>query len=303
MKRTHDDTVKEEEGDCENQLPVQVEDEPIRTELSEEFLKRHSDLFGEACAFITKVDPTLIETIEYSDFPLFKRPQDGEKSTLALQDYFVKLGGAIIGQQISNIAAKNIRGRFCDYFGGIFPSYKRLLETLAVPAQKAEVKACGLSARKLEYLESLASYFAENEEHITDLFHKGDENDQEVVDDLVGGIKGIGPWTAKMFLVTGLKRFDVFAPEDVGVARGFSKYISMKDPKSVAKYNLNRKGVKKSKIKHKKTNWKIYDDDVMEEYAKIFSPYRTIFMFILWRLSGAHIDAMIKVEKEFTSDS
>ena len=102
----------------------------------------------------------------------------------------------------------------------------------------------------------------------------------------------------KMFLISGLKRMDVFAPEDLGIARGFSKYLSDK-PELEKELMRERKVVKKSKIKHKKYNWKIYDDDIMEKCSETFSPYRSVFMFILWRLASTNTDAMMKAEENF----
>ena len=112
---------------------------------------------------------------------------------------------------------------------------------------------------------------------------------------------------SSMFLVSGLRRFDIFAPEDVGVARGFARYIGER-PELLAELQQEIKDEgparkrKKSPVKHKTTTWKIYDIDLMEKCADRFAPYKTVFMFLLWRLSGTgKVDVTIDVENQFVN--
>lgn len=259
--------------------------------LPEEFISQHSVEFIKACNHILSFDPELRSTILSNNFLLYLKNDTAVdskglsvKDDVFLQNCFVKLATAIINQQLSNKAAKSIADRFKNYFDGVFPTFETLYTSLRDPIKREEIKKCGLSERKTMYMESLSQYFTEKREEILTLFKQRD-NDDDVIDALVENVKGIGPWTAKMFLITGLKRLDVFAPEDLGIARGFSRYMANK-PDLVKELMSSRQLIKKSKIKHKKLNWKIYDDDIMENFALRFEPFRTVFMFLLWRLSS-----------------
>ena len=268
-----------------------------QVDLPEDFKHRHLDSFNEGCLHILRVDPGLRPILLSADFELFSKNFRRQPQGLELlQDAFSKLGNAIIGQQISNRAARSIRERFMERFGGEFPPYRQLYTSYMKAGRQEELRKCGLSRRKVEYLESLATYFTENEDKLLELFESdSDATGQQIVDELVQNVKGIGPWTAKMFLITGLRRYDVFAPEDVGIARGFSNYVRDK-PELIAELMKNRGIIKRTKIKHKSFKWKIHDDDIMERFAERFIPYRTIFMFLLWRLSS---ERALDVEKEF----
>ncbi|KAL3234612.1 DNA-3-methyladenine glycosylase [Nakaseomyces bracarensis] len=274
---------------------VRIENGPL-PELSDEFLEKHVPEFQVACKKILGVDPTLIRYVLIKDFPLFlkSRPHVDD-----LHDKFTRLASAIISQQLSNSAARSIRERFVTLYDGKFPDHKTVKKDMDDPEKKEVIIKCGLSKKKGEYLISLANYFNDNEERIKVLF-KDEDNDQEIMDDLVTNIKGIGPWSAKMFLMTGLYRMDIFAPDDVGIARGCANYLSTR-PEILEKVMRNRGTIKKSKIKHKKFNWKVYDEDILDTLSSFFSPYRTVFSFLMWRMASTDIDAIIKTETDFTS--
>lgn len=264
-------------------------------ELAEEFLNKHTDSCIKGINHILSVDPSLNEIIECNPFTLFLK--ENEKDEM-LNSYFTKLASSIIGQQISGNAAKNIKKRICDLFDGQFPDYKSLSLWLTDDTKKKLLKECGLSQRKLSYIESLTQYFFNKEDDIAELLSK--EEDSIIVENLVSNVKGIGPWSAKMFLVTGLHRLNVFAADDLGVARGCSRYL-IERPEILKQLQAKRTAIKKSKIKHKSFKWKIYDEDVVELCGKLFDPYRTLFMFILWRLSDTNVDVVMKNESEFIS--
>lgn len=267
----------------------------VTVELPKEFRDRHTVEFGLACDHILRVDPTLLETITSRDFPLFLRK---EQETQTLAHHYAKLASAIISQQISGAAARAVKAKLMRNFGGDFPTPLQMHEQLANPAGREMLRESGLSGRKVTYLESLTEYFINNEEMIEKLFNsKG--NDEEIIEQLTK-IKGIGRWTVCMFLVSGLGSYDVFAVEDVGLARGCSKYLADK-PTLVAKLTASRVAVKKSKIKHKKLNWKIYDEDLIELCAEQFAPYRTVLMFIFWRLASTNVEVLEKNETDFVS--
>lgn len=265
--------------------------------LADSYLEQHTDEFKVGIEHILKVDPSLKGIIEHSSFTMFAKTNVVEGS---MKLYFDKLCSSIIAQQISGIAAKNIRGRIVDMFGndGKFPSYQRLHKTFKDPVEKQALKDCGLSQRKLSYIESLVEYFYKEESSIEELFKNGD--DEHIIEELVTHIKGIGPWSAKMFLITALRRMDIFAPEDLGIARGCSKYLEER-PDILVKLQSKRTRIRKSKIKHKSFKWKIHDEDIIDLCGDLFMPYRTLFMFILWRMSDTNMDVVIKNEKDFVS--
>ncbi|QLQ79577.1 hypothetical protein HG537_0C02240 [Torulaspora globosa] len=268
----------------------------LTVELPREFRDRHTVEFGLACDHILRIDPSLLETITRQDFPLFLKK---DQPLQTLDHHYAKLASAIISQQISGAAARSIKAKLINKFGGEFPTPLQMHEQLTSPAGREMIRGCGLSGRKVEYLESLTEYFINNEEMIEKLFNsKG--NDEEIVEQLTKNVKGIGRWTASMFLVSGLGSYDVFAVEDLGLARGCSNYLADK-PTLVAKLTASRVAIKKSKIKHKKLNWKIYDEDVIELCAEQFAPYRTVLMFIFWRLASTNVDVLEKNETDFVT--
>ncbi|CAI4060618.1 hypothetical protein SKDZ_05G2200 [Saccharomyces kudriavzevii ZP591] len=291
LKRDHNELTK---ADGATEIVKELETQAVKIALPEEYSARHEEKFNTACQYILGVDPSLLPFLKDNEFTLYSKKTQVSNT---LEDYFTRLASTILSQQISGLAAKSIKARVVDLYGGTFPDYKVLFKDFKDPVKSAEIAKCGLSKRKIVYLESLAAYFAESDKDIEKLFGQED-NDEEVINSLVTNVKGIGPWSAKMFLISGLKRMDVFAPEDLGIARGFSRYLS--DKPELEKELMRERGVvKKSKIKHKKYNWKIYDDDVMEKCSERFAPYRSVFMFILWRLSSTNTEAMMKAEKDF----
>lgn len=263
--------------------------------IPETFRARHSTEFYQGCKHILNIDKSLLEVMLKGDFPLFLK----EHEERTFQHYYEKLASAIISQQISGSAAKSIKKRLMDNFGGRFPLYTDMHKHLSEPEKRQNVRICGFSARKMDYVESLTNYFFEREEEVAKLFQVG--TDDEIVDHLTKNIKGVGPWTAKMFLLTGLARMDVFSAEDLGIARGFSNYLSDK-PLLLEELKRTRVVAKRSKIKHKKLNWVIYDDDLLESYAARFAPYRSMLMFIFWRLGSTNVEAMAKTEKDFVNN-
>ena len=122
---------------------------------------------------------------------------------------FHTLARAIVGQQISVAAAQSVWNKFSGVTIEIVP--ERILG-LKTP----QLRACGLSARKVEYIFDLARRFADGEVHV----HKWPGMDDEgVIADLVR-VRGIGRWTAEMFLMFNLLRPDVFPLGDLGLQKG-----------------------------------------------------------------------------------
>ena len=118
---------------------------------------------------------------------------------------------SIVGQQLSTKAASTIYGRLAALFGDDAPTPEALLGV-----DPDELRAVGLSRAKASYLRSLAEHVISGDlelDRLTDL------PDEEVITQLTA-VKGLGPWTAHMFLIFHLGRPDVLPVGDLGVRRG-----------------------------------------------------------------------------------
>ncbi len=122
---------------------------------------------------------------------------------------FLTLARAIVGQQISVKAAQSVWNKVIACVSLVSPE-----QVLAV--KRAELRACGLSDRKVEYIADLAQHFADGKIHL----HRWPQmSDEEVIAELVE-VRGIGRWTAEMFLIFNLLRPDVFPLDDLGLQKG-----------------------------------------------------------------------------------
>lgn len=121
------------------------------------------------------------------------------------RDYFEALSSAIIGQQISVKAAAKIFERFQEV--------TKLDPHVVSRLSEEDVKTIGLSGQKVRYLTDLAEHFVRDS---AVFHHLNTLSDDEVIIELTK-VKGIGVWTAQMFLIFTLHRPDVFAPDDRGL--------------------------------------------------------------------------------------
>ncbi|MBL7036877.1 DNA-3-methyladenine glycosylase 2 family protein [Candidatus Microgenomates bacterium] len=158
--------------------------------------------------------------------------------------YFEDLVEAIINQQLSGKAASTI-------FGRVKKLLKRIEPSSIMKIKDQKLRDAGLSWQKVSYVKDLASRVEKKELKLS-LLNKLD--DGEVIEELTK-VKGIGNWTAEMFLMFGLARPDVFPIDDLGIKKGFEK---------VTKREWDKVGSPKFAEKH----WK---------------PYRTIASWYLWR--------------------
>jgi DNA-3-methyladenine glycosylase II len=143
----------------------------------------------------------LIESIDPVDIGGWRRARE-------FGDAFGTLIYGIIGQQISGYAARAIAGRLREHFGGRMPTPAELAATDGETLRKV-----GLSRAKVEYVHSLADHVLSGELQIDRLHRLPDE---EVRRQLTS-IKGIGPWSADMFLLINLQRPDVLPTGDLGI--------------------------------------------------------------------------------------
>ncbi|VVT45537.1 uncharacterized protein SAPINGB_P000783 [Magnusiomyces paraingens] len=127
------------------------------------------------------------------------------------------------------------------------------------------------------------------------LFKNG--SDTEIEQALVA-LKGIGPWSAEMFLLFGLARLDVFSRGDLGIQRGLARYLVLRPEvvslaKAAREEDLNKSGnnVKKKKNTgggggNKKLKWKMPEEHEFEYVRQKFAPYGSLLMLVLWKLGG-----------------
>jgi DNA-3-methyladenine glycosylase II len=148
-------------------------------------------------------------------------PQFGNACLESRGDAFTTLARSIVGQQISVKAAQSVWDRFAK-----LP--RKLTPASVLKLKVDDMRAAGLSARKIEYLVDLALHFDSGAIHVDDWRAMQDE---EIIGELVG-IRGIGRWTAEMFLIFHLLRPNVLPLDDVGLITGISKNYFSGDPVS-----------------------------------------------------------------------
>ena len=163
------------------------------------------DYWDDACKHLSKRDRVMKKLI----------PQFGEARLQSRGDAFTTLARSIVGQQISVKAAQSVWDKFAGTAGGV-PT--RLEPDAVLALDATTLRGCGLSVRKAEYLSDLAHHFAEGTVHVGQWQQMEDE---EIIDELVA-IRGIGRWTAEMFLIFHLMRPNVLPLDDLGLLKGIS---------------------------------------------------------------------------------
>jgi len=161
--------------------------------------------WDDACRHLAKRDRVMKKLI----------PQFGEARLQSRGDAFTTLARSIVGQQISVKAAQSVWDRFAALV--VAPSTK-LPPGEVLKLKTDSMRAAGLSARKVEYLRDLAQHFADGTVHVRQWQQMDDE---DIVEELVA-IRGIGRWTAEMFLIFHLMRPNVLPVDDLGLIKGIS---------------------------------------------------------------------------------
>ncbi|WP_411879025.1 DNA-3-methyladenine glycosylase family protein [Polaromonas sp. YR568] len=175
--------------------------------------------WAEACKHLVKKDRVMKRLI----------PQFGDACLQARGDAFGTLARSIVGQQISVKAAQTVWRRF-----EVLP--KKMTPANVLRLKVDDMRAAGLSARKVEYLVDLAINFDAGTVHVKDWQSMDDE---AIIAELVA-IRGIGRWTAEMFLIFYLMRPNVLPLDDVGLISGISQNyfsgesVSRSDAREVA---------------------------------------------------------------------
>ena len=134
-------------------------------------------------------------------------------SLVSRGDPFVTLARSIVGQQISVKAADSVWARFSAALPVLVPA-----TVLAAPPDL--LRSCGLSARKVEYVGDLARHFEAGQIHVD---HWVSMSDAEILAELTA-VRGIGVWTAEMFLIFNQLRPDVFPLDDIGVQKAVAAH-------------------------------------------------------------------------------
>jgi len=158
-------------------------------------------------------------------------------------NYFFSLCRSIVGQQVSVAAATTIFARL--------DTVTKLEPQKVVALSEKQIKQIGLSRQKAGYIKDLAWHFIANPDVYN---HLGQLSEEEVIADLTA-VKGIGVWTAQMFLMFTLVRLDVFAPDDIGLQRAMKILYGWKSNPSKEK---------------------------LEKTAELWRPYRTVACWHLW---------------------
>jgi DNA-3-methyladenine glycosylase II len=169
------------------------------------------DYWEEACKHLAKKDRVMKRLI----------PQFGDACLESRGDAFTTLARSIVGQQISVKAAQSVWDRFAK-----LP--RRMMPANVLKLKVDDMRAAGLSARKIEYLVDLALHFDSGIVHV-DAWE--DMSDEMIVAELVA-IRGIGRWTAEMFLIFHLMRPNVLPLDDAGLINGISQSYFSGDPVS-----------------------------------------------------------------------
>ena len=195
------------------------------------------DFWLKAKRELARNDPVLAKVIRA--YPRVSIERRGEP--------FYTLARSIVGQQISVKAAQSIWNRVAALAPGMQPA-----EIIALRARKRRLKAAGLSDRKVEYIVDLAKHFAAGTIHP----HRwGSMGDEDVIDELVQ-VRGIGRWTAEMFLMFNLLRPDVFPVGDLGLQKAVHLHY----------YNDERIALER-----------------LRAHGEMWRPYRSVATWYLWR--------------------
>ncbi|HEY8999590.1 MAG TPA: DNA-3-methyladenine glycosylase [Candidatus Saccharimonadales bacterium] len=134
------------------------------------------------------------------------------------RDYYQALVTEIISQQLAVKAAASIRAKFLALFGGTFPSPETILTK-----DLEELRTAGLSRAKATYVRDLAEHVVSGRLHFDDL---DDLSDADIITKLTD-VKGVGTWTAHMFLMFCMGRPDVLPVGDLGIRNGIRKLYGL----------------------------------------------------------------------------
>jgi DNA-3-methyladenine glycosylase II len=196
--------------------------------------------WDDACRHLVKRDRVMKKLI----------PKFGDARLQSNGDAFTTLARSIVGQQVSTKSAQGVWRKLVAAVDG--PDVELLLPAAVLRLASETLKGVGLSARKVEYLGDLARHFSDGAVHVGQ-WHGMD--DEAIIEELVA-IRGIGRWTAEMFLIFHLLRPNVLPLDDPGLIRGISENYFSGEPVSRAE---------------------------ARELGYGWAPYRSVATWYLWR--------------------
>jgi DNA-3-methyladenine glycosylase II len=162
------------------------------------------------------------------------------------KDPFFSLCRTIIGQQISTKAADSIWSKFetkCK---------KKIIPRVVIKLPSRSLKSAGLSRQKISYLKNIAKSFKNRSFNLYNLKNM----DDETAIDYITKLKGLGVWSAQMFLMFNLNRPDIYPTKDIGLIRAISKNYKVPYPPS---------------------------EKFLNKISKLHSGYRSVFTWYMWR--------------------
>jgi len=160
-------------------------------------------------------------------------------------DAFMTLARSMIGQQISVQAAESVWQKLLESVGALGPA-------TVVRMDPSKLRACGLSSKKSTYLIDLAEHFLDGS---LDIERWSDHDDEQLIAELTR-VKGIGRWTAEMFLIFFMMRPNILPVDDIGLQRAMGLHYNSGKPLSKLK---------------------------MRQIANEWQPWRTVATWYLWR--------------------
>jgi len=197
------------------------------------------EFWDEACRHLSKRDRVLRKLI----------PQFGDARLQSRGDAFTTLARSIVGQQISMKAAQSVWERLVAVVDG---QVDRVQAASMLAHDVPALREAGLSARKVDYLQDLARHFESGQVHVRQWQQMDDE---AIIEELVA-IRGIGRWTAEMFLIFHLLRPNVLPLDDLGLMKGISENYFSGEPVSRAE---------------------------AREVAEAWAPFRSVATWYIWR--------------------
>lgn len=197
------------------------------------------DYWDEACRHLARRDRVLKRLI----------PKFGDARLQSRGDAYTTLARSIVGQQISVKAAQSVWERFVAL---VAPHDLPLRPDGVLALSPAQLREAGLSLRKAEYLHDLSRHFGDGSVHVAQWQQMDDE---AIIAELVA-IRGIGRWTAEMFLIFHLMRPNVLPLDDLGLLRGISVNYFSGEPVSRAE---------------------------AREVAEAWAPFRSVATWYIWR--------------------
>ncbi len=195
--------------------------------------------WDEACKHLAKRDRVMRKLI----------PRFSEARLQSRGDAFTTLARSIVGQQISVKAAQSVWNKFI----ALVPAQAHRIDPAQVAAlDPLAMRGAGLSMRKVEYLSDLARHFDGGSVHVDQWMSMDDD---AIIDELVA-IRGIGRWTAEMFLIFHLMRPNVLPLDDIGLIKGISVSYFSGEPVSRAE---------------------------VREVGETWAPFRSVATWYIWR--------------------